>query len=108
MMRNLAGMMKKMHETQSQLAKLKSDLESQYFSAGAGNDRVKITVTGSGALHSVNIDPSIIDPKDVELLEDMICQATTKAQAAASAEKARLVKDITGDFKLPPGVSLPF
>ena len=107
-MRNVAGLMKKMHETQLQLEKLKSDLESQYFSAGAGNDSVNITVTGSGALHDIKIGPSIIDLKDVELLEDLICQAANNAQAAASAEKARLVSDINVGLKLPPDMSLPF
>ena len=107
-MRNMANIIKRMHETQSQLEKLKSNLESQYFSANAGNDRVKVTVTGSGKLHSVKIDPSITNLKDAELLENLICVAAKSAQSAASAEKARLIKDINASLKLPPGVSLPF
>jgi len=50
----------------------------------------------------------VIDPDDPEILEDLICLATRNAQAAASAEKARLLKDITGGLPLPPGMNLPF
>jgi DNA-binding protein YbaB len=56
----------------------------------------------------VKIDHSVIDPDNAEILEDLICLATRNAQAAASAEKARLMKDITGGLPLPPGMNLPF
>jgi len=108
MMRNMAGMMKKVQDMQARLETLQAELDSQYFSACAGNDYVTATVTGSGALHAIKIDPSVIDPDDAEMLEDLICLATRNAQAAASAEKARLLKDITGGLPLPPGMNLPF
>ena len=107
MMRNMAGMMKKVQEMQARLETLQAELDSQHFSASAGNDRVTATVTGSGTLHAIKIDPSVIDPDDAELLEDLICLATRNAQAAASDEKARLLKDITGGLPLPPGMNLP-
>ena len=108
MMRNMASMMKKIQEMQSRLENIQTELELQYFSAGAGNDRVTVTVTGSGALHAMKIDRSVIDPDNAEILEDLICRATRTAQAEASAEKARLMKDITGGLALPPGMNLPF
>ena len=108
MMRNMAGMMKKVQDMQARLETLQAELDSQHFSASADNDYVTATVTGSGALHAIKIDPSVIDPDDAEMLEDLICLATRNAQAAASAEKARLLKDITGGLPLPPGMNLPF
>ena len=108
MMRNMAGMMKKVQDMQARLETLQAELDSKYFSASAGNDYVTATVTGSGALHDIKIDPSVIDPDDAEVLEDLICLATRNAQAAASEEKARLLKDITGGLPLPPGMNLPF
>ena len=108
MMRNMAGMMKKVQDMQARIETLQAELDSQHFSASAGDDYVTATVTGSGALHALKIDPSIIDPDDAEMLEDLICLATRNAQAAASAEKARLLKDITGSMPLLPGMNLPF
>ena len=108
MMRNMAGMMKKVQDMQARLETLQVELDSQHFSASAGNDYVTATVTGSGALHAIKIDPSVIDPDDAENLEGLICLATRDAQAVASLEKARLLKDITGGLPLPPGMNLPF
>ena len=108
MMRNMAGMMKKVQDMQARLENLQTELDAQHFSASAGNDYVTATVTGSGALHAIKIDPRVIDPDDLEILEDLICLATRNAQAAASVEKARLLKDITGGLPLPPGMNLPF
>ena len=108
MMRNMAGMMRKVQDMQARLENLQTELDAQHFSASAGNDYVTATVTGSGALHAIKIDPRVIDPDDTEMLEDLICLATRNAQAAASAEKARLLKDITGGLPLPPGMNLPF
>ena len=108
MMRNMAGMMKKVQDMQARLETLQAELDSKHFSASASNGYVTATVTGSGALHAIKIDPSVIDPDDAEMLEDLICMATRNAQASASAEKARLLKDITGGLSLPPGINLPF
>ena len=108
MMRNMAGIMKKAQDMQARLETLQAELDSQHFSASAGNDYVTATVTGSGTLHAIKIDPNVIDPDDAEMLEDLICSATRNAQAVASAEKARLLKDITGGLPLPPGMNLPF
>ena len=107
-MRNMAGIMKKVQDMQARLETLQAKLDSQHFSASAGNDYVTATVTGSGALHAIKIDTNMIDSDDVEMLEDLICLATRNAQAVASAEKARLLEDITGGLPLPPGMNLPF
>ena len=108
MMRNMAGMMKKVQDMQSRMENLQTKLEAQLFSASTGNDHVTATVNGSGVLHAVKIDRSVIDPDNTETLEDLICLATRNAQAAAGAEKARLMRDITGGLPLPPGMNLPF
>ena len=107
MMRNVGGIMKKVQNMQARLETLQTELESKHFSASAGNHYVTATVTGSGSLHAIKIDPSLIDPDDAEMLEDLICLATRNAQAVAREEKARLLKDITGGLPLPPGMNLP-
>ena len=107
-MRNMAGMIKRVQDLQARLENFQTELDTQHFSANSGDDCVTVTVTGSGALHAIKIDPRVIDPDDPEMLEDLICLATRNAQAAASAEKARLLKDITGGLPLPTGMNLPF
>ena len=108
MMRNMTSMMKKVQDIRARLETLQDELDSMYFSASAGNDYVTATVTGSGALYAIKIDPSVIDPDEGQMLEDLICAATRNAQAVAKAEKTRLLKNISGGLPLPPGMTLPF
>ena len=108
MMRNMAGMMKKMQETQCRLAAMQADLASMEFTAIVGSGVVSATVTGDGKLAKLNLGPDSLDPADIEILEDMICLATNNALRQAAEEKTKMVKEITGGLPLPPGLNLPF
>jgi len=108
MMRNMAGMMKKVQEMQTRMEALQQEMADTEFSATVGGGAVRVTVTGKGDMRSVKIDPAAIDPADIGMLEDMICLATNKARAEGDAAMAAKMKDITGGLPLPPGMSLPF
>ena len=108
MMRNMAGMMKKVQEMQSRMEALQQEMAEAEFSAIVGGGAVQVTVTGKGEMRRVKIDPSAVDPDDIGMLEDMICLATNNARAEADAKMAAKMKDITGGLPLPPGMSLPF
>lgn len=108
MMRNMAGMMKKVQEMQARMEALQQEMGAAEFSAAVGGGAVRVTVTGKGEMRDVKIDPSAVDLEDIGLLEDMICLATNNARAEADAMMAAKMKDITGGLPLPPGMSLPF
>lgn len=108
MMRNMAGMMKKVQEMQERIESLQQEMASTEFSASVGGGSVTITVTGKGEMRSVRIDPGCVDTEDMSMLEDMICLATNNARAEADAAMAARMKEITGGLPLPPGMSLPF
>ena len=108
MMRNMAGMMKKMQEMQSRLAAMQEDLADKEFTAIVGSGAVSATVTGDGKLVKLKLDPDALDLAYTEMLEDMICLATNNALQEAAEEKARLMRNITGGLPLPPGLNLPF
>ena len=107
MMRNMAGMMKKMQEMQGRLTAIQGDLASKEFTSIVGGGVVSATVTGEGKLAEIKVDPVALEPADIEMLEDMICLATNKALQQAADEKTKMVKDITGGLPLPPGLNLP-
>lgn len=107
-MRNVAGMIKKAQGVKAQLQALNAELEKKHFSASAGDNCVTVTVTGSGAFHTLKIDKNLVKKSDIEILEDLICLATRNAQKSAKDEKAKLVKELTGGLNLPPDISLPF
>ena len=107
MMRNMAGMMKKIQEMQSQLAAMQGDLADKEFTAIVGSGLVSATVTGDGKLAKLKLNPDALEPADTEMLEDMICLATNNALKKATEEKTKMMKDITGGLPLPPGLKLP-
>jgi DNA-binding YbaB/EbfC family protein len=108
MMRNMAGMMKKVQEMQGRMEALQQEMANAEFTASVGGGAVTVTVTGKGEMRGVKIDPAAIDSDDVSILEDMICLATNNAKGEADAAMAARMKDITGGLPLPPGMSLPF
>ena len=108
MMRNMAGMMKKMQEMQNRLTAMHGDLAGKEFTAIVVSGAVSATVTGDGKLAKLKLDPDSLDPADTEMLEDMICLATNNALQKAAEEKTKMMNDITGGLPLPPGLNLPF
>ena len=107
-MRNMAGMMKKMHDMQGRLKAMQGDLSNKEFTAIVGSGVVSATVTGNGKLAKLKLGRDALDPADTEMLEDMICLATNNALQKAAEEKTKMMNDITGGLPLPPGFNLPF
>ena len=92
MMRNMAGMMKKVQEMQSRMEALQQEMANTEFSAAIGSGAVQVTVTGKGEMRAVKIDPSAVDAEDIGMLEDMICLAANNARAEADAAMAAKAK----------------
>ena len=107
MMRNMAGMMKKMQEMQCRLTDMQGDLAKKEFTAIVGSGAVSATVTGDGKLAKLKLDPDTLAPADADMLEDMICLATNNALQQVAEEKTKMMKDMTGGLPLPPGLNLP-
>lgn len=70
---------KMMQQAQAMQGRLQAELEALRVEAGAGGDAVKVVLSGTKELHSVKIDPSAVDPADVETLEDLIVAAFREA-----------------------------
>ena len=108
MMRNMAGMMKKVQEMQTRMEELQAEMANAEFSASVSGGAVTVRVNGKCEMRAIKIDPSAMDAENIDMLEDMIILATNNANADANAEMAAKMKDITGGLPLPPGMSLPF
>ncbi len=97
---NMQQMMLKAQKMQQDLAKLQAELETREFSASVGGGVVKATVIGTKSLKSIEIDPSCVDPDDVEMLQDLVVSAVNEAlrnsEETASAEMSK----ITGGMNL--------
>lgn len=83
--------MKQAQQMQEQLAKAQEDLANREFVGTAGGGMVKATVTGGPQLVSVEISPEVVDPDDIEMLEDLVVAAVRQAlESAAEAANTEL------------------
>jgi nucleoid-associated protein EbfC len=107
-MKNLGQMMKQAQEMQAKMAEMQARLDQVEVSGAAGGGLVQVTLTGKGDMRKVKIDKSLLDPNEVEVLEDLIRAAFSDAKARVESHVAEEMSKLTGGLKLPPGMKLPF
>ena len=98
---NMNQMLKQAQKMQADMATLQEDLENREYSAVSGGGMVEVTVDGKHNIKSLKINPDIIDPDDVEMIEDLVTVAVNEAinNAAKTAEEE--MGAITGGLNLP-------
>lgn len=107
-MKNLGQMMKQAQQMQSKMAEMQAALEQAEVTGQSGGGMVSIVMTAKGEPKRVKIDPSLVNPAEVEVLEDLIAAALRDARGKADAHIAEEMGKVTGGLPLPPGFKLPF
>jgi nucleoid-associated protein EbfC len=107
-MKNLGQMMKQAQQMQAKMAEMQAQLEAVEMTGAAGGGLVQVTVGGKGDLRKVKLDKSLLDPNEVEVLEDLIVAAFNEARTRVEAHVAQEMAKVTGGLQLPPGMKLPF
>lgn len=105
---DMAGMMKKAQEMQTKMAQMQDDLHSLIVTGESGAGLVKATATAKGDLTGLDIDPSIFNGDDKEVVEDLILAAIKDAQAKATEKAQEEMGKMSEGLGLPPGMKLPF
>jgi hypothetical protein len=104
-MGQMGGMLKKM---QDDMARVKKELEEARIEGADPSGRVSCTVNGSHDLLEIKIEPSVVDPNDVEMLEDLILFAVRDAMKKSEEFSAQKMVEITRGLPQIPGLQLPF
>ncbi len=107
-MKNLGRLMKQAQEMQAKMAEMQAKLAEIEIAGASGGGLVQATLNGKGELRALKIDPSVVDPEDVEVLEDLIVAAFNDAKAKVEAHIAEEMKKLSGGLQLPPGMQMPF
>ncbi len=98
---NLNKFMKQAQKMQEQMAKTQAELENKTVEVSAGGGKVKVTANGAGDVIAIKIDKEVVDPEDVEFLEELVLsavkQAVEQGKALAQSEMSR----ITGGLNIP-------
>jgi DNA-binding YbaB/EbfC family protein len=105
---NLMKMMKQASDMQHQMETLQADLANREVEFTSGGGKVTATARGDMSVTRIRIDPKVVDPADVELLEDLVLSAVDGALKAARDLAAAEMQKITAGLSLPPGMKLPF
>lgn len=100
-MGNMQGMMKQMQKMQKQMAEAQEELGTQRFEALAGGGMVKVVVSGHKEVLEVVLDPAVVDPEDVEMLQDLIVIATNEAMKKADETTNSTMGQFTKGLNLP-------
>jgi nucleoid-associated protein EbfC len=106
-MRDFMKILQQAQEMQGRFQKIQDELQQMTITATAGGGLVSAEVSGTGQIRRVKLDPSVINPADSEMLEDLIvvaiADAQKKAQEQAQAEMGKLTGGLNLPFKLPFG-----
>ena len=105
-MKNLGQLMKQAQQMQARVAELQETLSATTLEGVSGGGLVKATMNGKGELRRIKLDPSLIDPAEIEVIEDLIVAACADAKGKADARMAEEMQKITGGLPLPPGLKL--
>jgi DNA-binding YbaB/EbfC family protein len=94
-------MMQQAQKLQQQLLKAQEELANMTVEASAGGGAVKVTMNGQQQIISVKIAPEVVNPEDIEMLEDMVLSAVKEAQTMAQDAAAKKMGGLTGGLKIP-------
>ena len=98
---NMQQMLKQAQKMQQDMAALQEDIEQQEYHTGSGGGAVSVTVDGKHTVKEIKIKPEIVDPDDVEMLEDLITVAVNEAIANAVKTSEDEMGAITGGLNMP-------
>lgn len=107
-MKNLGNMLKEAQKLQTRMAEMQQQLAETEMSGAAGAGMVTVTMNGRGEMRRIKIDPTLANPDEIEILEDLIVAACNDAKGKIEAHLQEEMGKLTGGLPLPPGFKLPF
>ena len=101
---NIQKMMKQAQKMQEQLARTQEELADKTVEVSAGGGKVTVVATGAGDVVSIKISKDVVDPEDVEFLEDLVLTAVKQAIAKGKDLSQQEMGKLTAGLGLPPGL----
>jgi len=105
---NIQKMMQQAQKMQKQMEEMQAKLAETEFEGTSGGGMIKVTINGKSELKKLSIDKSLVDPEDVEMLEDLIVAGFNNAKKEADEASSDAMSGAMGGMGLPPGFKMPF
>ena len=101
---NMNNLMKQAQALQKQMEQMQKDMEVTEFETTSGGGAVSIRINGKKEIISLNIKPEVVDPEDVEMLEDLVLTAVNEAIRKVEEETSSKMGKMTGGMNIPGGL----
>ena len=101
---NMNNLMKQAQMMQKQMEQMQKDMEVTEFETTSGGGAVSIRINGKKEILSLNIKPEVVDPEDVEMLEDLVLTAVNEALRKVEEETSSKMGKLTGGMNIPGGL----
>jgi nucleoid-associated protein EbfC len=101
MMKNMGNMMKQAQQLQSRMVKLQEELSEKTIETSSGGGMIKVVANGKQQIVSIQIEKEVVDPEDVEMLQDLILAAVNDALAKSQEMVSGEMSKLTGGLKIP-------
>ncbi len=98
---NQGNMMKRIQQMQEDMQNAQAEVENSQFTATAGGGTVEVTVNGSHEVLSIKMQPDIVDPEDIEMLEDMLIAALNESIKKANDAMEQGIEKAKGGLSIP-------
>ena len=105
-MKDIMGLMKQAQAMQQKLADAQAELDHVEVEGSSGGGMVKVTMTAKGAMKAVSLDPSLLNPDEKEIVEDLVMAAVNDARGKAERAMQERMEEVTKGLPLPPGLKL--
>lgn len=107
-MKDIMGLMSKAKEMQAKMQAMQAEMETVEAEGVSGGGAVKVRLSGKGTMVGVSIDPSLVQPGEGEIIEDLVLAAHNDAKAKVETIMAEKTKALTAGLPIPPGMKFPF
>jgi len=107
-MKNFDQMLRQAQQMQEKIRQIQEKIAQTEIKGASGGGMVEATLTGKGEMRALKIDKSIVDPQDIEVLEDLVIAAVNDARAKLDQYAAEEMGKATQGLALPGGFKMPF
>ena len=101
MLKDMSGMMKQIKDMQQKMEEIQKELEHKKVEGSAGGGMVKVIANGKQEILEIKIEPEVVNPNEIEMLQDLIVAAANQARQKAYELMAEDMSKLTGGMKLP-------